>query len=459
MSSSFESGSTTAIVGATIVDGNGGKPLPDGVVLVQGKRIVALGDRTTDIPKNAKVIQAAGKYVIPGLMDANVHLVLDHWPLTLVRYEGRYDELAIEAAQLTLKSGVTTVFDTWGPRFYVAKARNEINSGKSVGSRIYLGGNIVGLGGPCSADFLAQARELLFDQFTDHINALWQEDVGPELVYLSPSQVAERIREHAQKDIDFVKYAVTGHTPDHGEQYILFSPRVQAAIVNEVHKAGKTVQTHTTTCEGLYLAVEAGVDLMQHASTTPGSQGIPEETVSLIAERRVPSALLANTNTALAWYREQARTVRFFKRYEITDINDRALIRAGAVILLSTDGGVFSSDVINSALWKRYIPPEEGLLCLGEGHFNWLLAVEQKGMKPMDALMAATRNIACAYQVDADLGTIEKGKIADLLILDKDPLQSAANYRSISLVMKEGSIVDRDALPTRKLLTRKALSQ
>ena len=253
-----------------------------------------------------------------------------------------------------------------------------------------------------------------------------------------------------------VRRVVTGHSPDHGEQHILFSPRVQAAIVNEAHKAGKTVQTHTTSGEGLYLAVEAGVDLMQHASTTPGPQAIPDETVSLIAERRVPCALLANTTSALSWYREQSQAAPFFKRYETTDRNDRALIEAGSVILLSTDGGIFSSDVMNSALWKKYVPPAEGLLRLGDGHFNWLLAVEQKGMKPMDALMAATRNIARAYKVDKDLGTLEQGKIADLLILDKDPLQGAANYRSITLVMKEGSIVDRDSLPTRKFLTATA---
>jgi imidazolonepropionase-like amidohydrolase len=458
LSSSSDPSRITAIVGATIIDGNGDHPVADGIILIEGKRIAALGDRSLEVPKAARTIHASGKYVIPGLMDANVHLVLDHWPLTMIRYEGRYDELALEAAQITLKSGVTTVFDTWGPRKYLAKARTAINAGHSIGSRVNLGGNIVGFGGPYSADFLPQAKDLLFDQFTARINAIWQEDVGPELVYMSPRQVAQRVREHAQKDIDFVKYAVTGHSPDRDEQYILFSPRVQAAIVSEAHKAGKTVQTHTTSGEGLYLAVEAGVDLLQHASTTPGSQAIPDETVSLIAQRRVPCALLANTTSALLWFREQARAAPFFKRYENTDLNDRALIEAGTVILLSTDGGVFSSDVMNSALWKKYVPPAEGLLCLGEGHFNWLLAVEQKGMKPMDALMAATRNIARAYKVDKDLGTLEQGKIADLLILDKDPLQSAANYRSITLVMKEGSIVDRDSLPDRKFLTATALA-
>ena len=91
---------------------------------------------------------------------------------------------------------------------------------------------------------------------------------------------------------------------------------------------------------------------------------------------------------------------------------------------------------------------------LGEGHFYWLLAAEQLGMKPMDALLAATRNIARAYKVDKNLGTLEKGKIADLLILDKNPLASAENYRAISVVMKAGEVIDRSRLPTRRLLTK-----
>jgi imidazolonepropionase-like amidohydrolase len=74
-------------------------------------------------------------------------------------------------------------------------------------------------------------------------------------------------------------------------------------------------------------------------------------------------------------------------------------------------------------------------------------------MNPMATLMAATRNVARAFKVDKDLGTLEPGKFADLLILDKNPLEDAANYRSISLVMKEGHIVDRNALPTQRLLT------
>src|SRR5438132_1448628 len=97
-----------AVIGGTIIDGNGGNPIEDGVILIDGKRITSVGDRSTPIPPNAEQIQATGKFVIPGLLDPNQMLVYCTWPPPLIRCEGRYDEVAIEAAQLALKGGITT---------------------------------------------------------------------------------------------------------------------------------------------------------------------------------------------------------------------------------------------------------------------------------------------------------------------------------------------------------------
>jgi len=439
-----------ALVDGTLIDGNGGEPIERSVILIQGERIVAVGERSSvPLPAEAQIVSAAGQYLIPGLMDANIHLVLDYWPLTLVRYEGRYDELAIESAQVSLKNGVTTVFDTWGPRAYLVKARDAIDSGCAIGSRIYLAGNIVGLGGPFSDDFLP--RGTLLDDFPNQVNAIWQENVGPELLWMAPEQVRKELRAYLQRRVDFLKFAVTTHR---GEmQHLMFSPRVQQVIVEEAHRAGLTAQTHTTTNEALVMAIELGVDLMQHVDLTYGPEPIPRETLDLMLNRGTPGGLLPQTEKALAWYRGNARQTPFLERYETMDRNARALIEGGATLLLTTDAGLFCCNTLNSTSWRSWVPPEEDLLTLGEGHFNWLLAVEQKGMQPMAALMAATRNIARAYKVDASLGTLETGKIADLLILDKNPLESAAHYRCIDRIMKAGRLVDRDVLPTRRWLT------
>jgi imidazolonepropionase-like amidohydrolase len=444
--------SLQAIVNATVIDGTGRPPIPRGVVLVQDGRISNVADDSLQVPAAAAVIDAAGKYVIPGLMDANVHLISDFWPLTLVRYQDRYHELAIEAAQIALRSGVTTVFDSWGPRSALQRARDQIASGKATGARIYFAGNIVGLGGPFTEDFFPQGRETLLEAFSEQINSLWQENVGPELMWMSPAQVRAEIRRYVAGGIDFLKYAVTGHGLKTA-QYIQFSPRVQSVIVEEAHRANLTVQTHTTSNEGLHLAIEAGVDLMQHADVTFGPHPIPAETLAAIVDKRIACALLPRTRAALRWYEEKSRNSPALRHFAVADSNDRALLSAGATLLLSTDGGLFSRNTVTSSSWESWNPPQENLILLGQGHVYWLLAMQEKRMQPMDALLAATRNIARAYHLDSDLGTLETGKIADLVILDEDPLISAMSYQSVRMVMKDGKIVDRDALPTMRLLS------
>ncbi|MEO8453307.1 MAG: amidohydrolase family protein, partial [Gemmatimonadota bacterium] len=126
------------------------------------------------------------------------------------------------------------------------------------------------------------------------------------------------------------------------------------------------------------------------------------------------------------------------------------LIRAGAPILLATDAGIMNPDE-----WERVTPAlrEDNSTEVGPAHFRWFDAVTEKGMKPMDAILAATRNIAAAYRVLADFGTLEPGKRADLLILDADPLTSLANLRRISAVFKDGVAIDRDRLPVKPVLT------
>lgn len=438
-----------AMVGATLIDGTGRDPVRRSVVLIKEGRIIAVGDSSMELPTEVRRVDARGKFIIPGLMDANVHLVLDYWPLTLIRYEGRYDELVVEASQVALKNGLTTVFDTWGPLRYIAKARADIDSGRVVGSRIFFAGNIVGLGGPFSEDFLPEPN--LLDDFPKQINTIWENGVGPDLVWKSPDQIRAIIRDYAQSGIDFVKFAVTTHRGD--QRHIMFSPRVQQVLVEEARRAKLTVQTHTTTNEGLDLSIRAGVDLIQHVDLTFGPEPVPEEILRHLVDSRIPGAILPQTAKSLSWYRDRIETTPWLRRYEVMDTNARALIKAKAQILLSTDAGLFSSNTLRSSAWRTWQPSEESLLHLGEGHFHWLLAVEQKGMDPMEALQAATSRIARAYKVDRDLGTIEQGKKADLLVLDRDPLASAQNYRTISTIIKDGQIVDRESLPTTKLLT------
>ena len=111
-------------------------------------------------------------------------------------------------------------------------------------------------------------------------------------------------------------------------------------------------------------------------------------------------------------------------------------------MLLATDAGMMDPDAAESMKPKMRVErPTE----LGEAHFLWFKAMVEKGMTPMDAIVSATRNIAAAYHKLDQLGTLEAGKLADLVVLDADPLQDVNNIRKISMVMKDGQVVDRDS--------------
>ena len=125
-----------AIVGATIIDGNGGPPLADGTLLIEGNRITAVGPRSSiEVPDDAHVIDGAGKFVTPGFVDTNVHLSLYSGHETLVRYQDRNAALTLEAAQMQLKHGFTTVRDSYGSLLPLMEIRDAIARGDTVGPR------------------------------------------------------------------------------------------------------------------------------------------------------------------------------------------------------------------------------------------------------------------------------------------------------------------------------------
>src|SRR5688572_4371659 len=143
---------TMLVCGATMIDGVAERPIEGKDIWIEAGRIKKIGARA-EFNVNAttvEVIDARGKYVIPGLMNANVHLLMDIRLETLARYAGRYEELIGEAAQVALKNGLTTVFDTYGPRRFLMSVCEKIDASELPGSRIYCAGNIVGLDGPMS---------------------------------------------------------------------------------------------------------------------------------------------------------------------------------------------------------------------------------------------------------------------------------------------------------------------
>jgi imidazolonepropionase-like amidohydrolase len=440
---------STIVVGATIIDGTGGPPIQDGAVLVTDGRVAAVG-RRADVPRpaGAREINAAGKYVIPGLMDANIHLILNTSIEFHGRYEGRYEDLIEEAAQVALVNGVTTVFDSWGPLQPLLNVRDRIRRGEVVGTRVFVAGNIVGLSGPLGPDFNPLAATAATSEFAKRINGIWEENVGPDLLWRTPDQLRVEVRKYIARGIDFLKYAAAGHGRGHSS-FLMFSPESQRAIVEECHRAGIIAQTHTMSADSLRQGVEAGIDMGQHMEIT-GPEPIPEETINQMLAKKMYAAVQPSTARRLKIQIEDAADPDQAKQAQTSHDNTIRLMKAGLPLLLATDAGLRDPDGVASQKPRARI---DQLSELHEGEFLWFQAMAENGMKPMDAILAATRNVAAAYHRLDQLGTLEKGKLADLVVLDANPLQDINNIRKISLVMKDGRVIDRDKLPIKRVLS------
>jgi imidazolonepropionase-like amidohydrolase len=447
---------TLALTGATIIDGNGGAPIHDGVIVVKDKRIVAVGPRgSVSVPAGAREVKLGGKYIVPGLMDANVHFV--SWPgwehiEFLARYENNFDGLVEEAAQVALKYGFTTVFDSMGPMDPLMRVRDRINRGEIPGSRMFIAGDIVGF----RAVFTTSASmEAATPAFQKRINAMFEKNGGPDLSWKTPDQVREEMTKYVALGVDFVKYGANGDgrpiNSSTGEENVLrFTPEQQRAMVEAVHAAGKIIQTHQESAEGLKSVLDAGVDMAQHCSITHASR-IDDATI----QRMLDKKFYCGTQWRLLTdeEKEQVRDNKFRgsdadngKEHVSYNLeNEVRLIKAGVPLLVSTDASVLDPDI--TAAGGFVGTP------LGEGEFLDMRAMHQRGMTNMAILQGATKNIAAAYHKQDQIGTLEPGKMADLVVLDADPLEDIENIRKMSLVMKEGSIIDTAVLPLHPILT------
>ncbi len=201
------SGVVVAIVGATVIDGTGAAAIPDATVVVRGNRILAVGPRAkVQVPNGARVIDGSGKFVTPGFVDTNVHVSIYSGLENFARYQDRFADVAIEAAQLHLKHGVTTIRDSYGMLSALKAARDTIASGKAIGPRLYIAGNIVGWGGPWSLTFSGRPPENL-SLLQEQMNDLITEGGGEELVHMEPDSLRIAINAYLDKGVDFLKTA------------------------------------------------------------------------------------------------------------------------------------------------------------------------------------------------------------------------------------------------------------
>ena len=409
------------IKGGNLIDGTGAKPKKNSVVVVEGARITAVGkEGEVKIPKKAKKteIDASGKTVMPGLIDSHLHLIGMKTDRILEEEFVRPPQLGLiksvyDAVDL-LEAGFTTVKDCGGFGIYLKRAVAE---GTTRGPRILSAGYTLSqTAGHGDTHFVP----------VEWVDARVSKR-GMSLLCDGVAECIKAARYALREGADFIKVMASGGVmsmidrPEHTQ----FTLEELKAIVEEARHVGKFVTAHCQGTEAMKNSIIAGVKTIDHAF-------YPDDEVIEMAKKRkdvvfVPTLSInwrIVTGGEKAGYPPWA-VAKGKEVWEITKKNIARLYRAGLTIASATD-------FCGSLLLKQ-----------GDNAMELELLVKHCGFKPMDAIVAATGNGAKACGLENEIGTIEKGKLADMIIVDGDPVKDIKvlqDKNKIKMVMKEGKI-------------------
>ena len=418
---------TLAIVGGMLIDGHEGPPLPGAVVLVDGNRIVAVGTRDAfQVPDGADVLDATGMTIMPGLIDVHVHLDIlghsdyQHWHGT---YRPRYADIMEISARQLLMSGVTTVADLAGQPDALISTRQRIESGQIPGPRV-----IPSLG------WITNWTE---EQVQRHHRRTHTVNV----------RTVDEARDAARTAIADGAGIIKVHTGLTEDQL--------KAIAEEAARSGIKVTGHVGSREDLLMRIRSGQDGIEHLSlgSGPGATIHPDVIQGLVDHQTYVIPTMIQTmiqGRAVAWpdwrdnprarsltppdlwadIRRSIQNPRQFSYFggglrvrRMSDMGTklRQLRAAGVRVLVGTDGGTplnFHTD----ATWQ------EMDLMVGFG------------FPAMEVLATATRRNAEYLGKGNELGSIRRGKLADMIVVDGNPLLSMRDLRNVVAVVKDGKI-------------------
>ncbi|MGD9675631.1 MAG: amidohydrolase family protein [Candidatus Bipolaricaulia bacterium] len=403
-------GKLVAVVGATLIDGTGRSPVTDAVVVVEGDRITEAGPRRlTPIPPAAlaEQVDAKGRYLLPGMIDAHVHVSFpDYVPIQPKGDATAYmTVLATQNLRSALQAGVTTVRDVCGPHINLA-IRSAIERGQLVGPRFYTAGRGICMTG---------------GHGSSNPDAVHQVD--------SPDAVRQAIREERKAGADFIKL-LTSHRTDHPE----FRQEEIEAGVDEAHRFGLRVSIHAANLVTTAMAAEAGVDAIEHGSF------LDEATAERMGRDGIflVPTLWVKHDLAERLRRWQATPEKF----PWGDANDLAASAAWfqrCVDQLPTTMALARKHGVRIAAGTDFVLTD----------FPWCLLPEEVelltrlGLSNMEAIESATRVGAEVLGLEDRLGTVEPGKLADLVLVDRDPLADIRALAEVSWVMQGGRVIPR----------------
>lgn len=398
---------THLIRNATLIDGLGGEPLRDWAVAVEGDRIAWVGP-SAQAPKfePSAVIDARGRSLLPGLINCHVHLcndgsadlfgqvLNDSVPIATIR--------SVLNARLTLLAGITTVRDCGAANQIAIEIGKAVDRGLIDGPRVRAAGRVVTMTG-------------------GHGHFIGREADGPD-------EVRKAVRAEIKGGANFIKLMATGGvlTPGVDPTQTAFSLEEMTAGVDEAHKAGRPAASHAIGNGGIKNALKAGIDSVEHGFY------LDDESINLALKQGsfvVPTLIavdqIVNNGPSGGipdWVVRKAQSESGHHRESFV-----MAVKSGVKIAAGTDAGT------------PFNP--HGDLALE------LAKMVEFGLPPMLALVAATSNAARLLRMDDQIGSIEKGKVADLILVDGDPTHDIGVMRRPSLVMKSGTIVRDDVAP------------
>ena len=400
----------------TLIDGSGGQPLANAAVLIEDKRIRAAGPADAVALPDADVVEidVQGGFILPGFIDVHVHLMGEGYdiekelttPFSLNFYK------AIGYMRRTVEAGVTSVRDAAGADLGVKQA---VEQGLVLGPRMQISVTALSTTGGHGDGWLRSGVDITSPPYPGCPDGRCDGVEG----------VRKKVREVLRAGAEVIKVCTSGGvlSPTDHPDFTQFTPEELAVMVEEgAYRRGIKVMAHASGLQGIKNAVRAGVHSIEHGDN------LDDETIELMLER---GTYLVPTLLATVGILEDAETAATMpewskpKMREVADIHRASMARAykaGVRIALGTDAGV-SPHGTNLR--------ELGLMC-------------GIGMSPMEAIVAGTRVAAGCLGWEDRVGTVEPGKLADVVVCKKDPLadiRALEDVDNISIVIKDGQIV------------------